>query len=82
MARDWQTEAQDYAETVGLGEYEVNGKFLEYWTFYSEGWYFVKFDLELRKEVFRGAFIPKGDDCWIPRFLQAAKGVKYNYEVG
>ena len=71
------------AEKIGVYEYEVNGKYMEYWSFYgSEGWYFVRFDLDEDKEVFRGANIP-WDGKTIPAFLKTESGnTKYNYITG
>ena len=85
--RNWAAEALKYAEAVGLCEYEVNGRLMEYWTFYSEGWYFVRYDLELQKEVFRGAHIPWTHDYpmynRVPAFLRTETGsLKYNYMLG
>lgn len=80
----YEEKALAYAEEIGVYEYAVNGKYIEYWSFYpSEGWYFVRYDLDLCKEVFRGANIPFGDGT-IPRFLLAdgLRATKYNYEVG
>ena len=70
------------AEEIGVIEYKVNGSLMEYWSFYgSEGWYFIRYDLELEKEVFRGANIP-----WngvIPAFLMTKTGATlYNYMEG
>ena len=72
-----------YAEEIGVYEYAVNGKYMEYWTFYgAEGWYFVRYDLEEGKEAFRGANIPF--DGTIPKFLLAdgLRATKYNYMTG
>lgn len=81
---NYEEKALAYAEEIGVYEYAVNGKYIEYWSFYgqSEGWYFVRYDLDLCKEVFRGANIPFGDGT-IPRFLLADNGAtKYNYITG
>ncbi len=83
--RDWAHEALVHAETIGVYEYKVNGKYMEYWSFYGrgEGWYFVRYDLEAGKEVFRGANIPWDPDAKIPAFLLAANGgTLYNYMEG
>ena len=70
------------AEKIGVYEYKVNGKYMEYWSFYgSEGWYFVRYDLEEGKEAFRGANIPYAGV--IPKFLLSDSGASlYNYMVG
>lgn len=74
--------ALHYAEEIGVYEYQVNGKYMEYWSFYgSEGWYFVRYDLEQGKEVFRGANIPFVDNL-IPMFLRNGDALKYNYLEG
>ena len=81
----WEQLALRYAESIGVYEYEVNGKYMEYWSFYGrgEGWYFVRYDLEAGKEVFRGANIPWDDAAGIPRFLRTESGAtKYNYMEG
>ena len=83
----YETKAIRYAEEHGIVEYEVNGYMMEYWTFYgkSEGWMFVRVDLDSGKEVFRGANIPwdpKMTDP-IPKFMKNDKGwLKYNYMEG
>jgi len=81
---DWYEEkALKYAEKIGVYEYNVNKRFMEYWSFYgSEGWYFVVYDLDKEKEVFRGANIPFRDGV-VPRFLLTDDGAtKYNYMTG
>jgi hypothetical protein len=73
------------AEEIGVYEYEVNGKYMEYWSFYGqgEGWYFVRYDLEAGKEAFRGANIPWDDKAGIPAFLRTGDGATlYNYMEG
>lgn len=82
---DYNQKALEYAESIGVYEYKVNGKYMEYWSFYGqgEGWYFVRYDLEAGKEVFRGANIPWDPDAKIPAFLLAANGgTMYNYMEG
>ena len=84
---NYEAKALKYAEEHGIVEYEVNGYMMEYWTFYgkSEGWRFVRVDLDSGKEAFRGAAIPwdsKMSDP-VPRFLKNDKGwLKYNYMQG
>ena len=85
--RDWEAEALKYAESIGVYEYKVNGRFIEYWTFYgpSDGWYFVRYDLRESRERFRGANIPWDDEVPLPApgFLRTKDGAtKYNYAVG
>lgn len=82
--RDWQHDALVYAERIGVYEYKVNGKYMEYWSFYGEeGWYFVRYDLEAAKETFRGANIPWEPDEKIPAFLLTSDGgTLYNYMEG
>ena len=87
VERDWEAEALKYAESIGVYEYRVNGRFIEYWTFYgqSEGWYFVRYDLREKRERFRGANIPWDDETYLPApgFLRTKGGAtKYNYMVG
>jgi hypothetical protein len=85
--RDWEAEALEYAESIGVYEYKVNGRFIEYWSFYgkSEGWYFIRYDLREKRERFRGANIPWDDEVRLPApgFLRTKSGAtKYNYMVG
>lgn len=83
--RNWEKEALKRAEATGVYDYSVNGRFMEYWSFFGkgEGWYFVRYDLGKEKEVFRGANIPWDDEAQIPSFLKAANGAtKYNYMEG
>lgn len=80
---DYDLAALKYAEKIGVTEYRVNGWYMEYWTFYgkSEGWYFVRYDLDAGREVFRGANIPWDNE--IPAFLVApGGGLLYNYMQG
>lgn len=81
---EYEKKALAYAERIGIYEYQVNGRFLEYWAFFgkSEGWYFVRYDLDAEREVFRGANIPWCMDAESPTFLKSEAGTKYNYMVG
>lgn len=82
---DYDLAALKYAEKIGVTEYRVNGWYMEYWTFYgkSEGWYFVRYDLDAGREVFRGANIPWDNEAKIPAFLVApGGGLLYNYMEG
>lgn len=76
--------ARERAEAIGVTEYSVNGRFMEYWSFYgSEGWYFVRHDLDKGEDVFRGANIPFGEDSPIPAFLLTKTGATlYNCCLG
>lgn len=84
MMSELENKALKHAEDIGVYEYKVNGKYMEYWSFYGhEGWYFVRYDLEAGKEVFRGANIPWDDKAGIPIFLRTEDGsTKYNYMEG
>lgn len=84
-AVDFAAKAVNYAESIGVYEYELNGKYIEYWAFFGrhEGWYFVRYDLEKQETAFRGANIPWDDDAQIPKFLLRPNGcTRYNYMVG
>lgn len=83
-ASEFEHKALVYAEKIGVYEYKVNGSLMEYWSFYgSEGWYFIRYDLENEKEVFRGANIPWDDKMRIPAFLKGNTGATlYNYMQG
>lgn len=67
-------------------EYKVNGNLMEYWSFYGqEGWRFVRYDLDKKVEVFRGAAIPWDANLEnpIPAFLRTETGATlYNYLCG
>ena len=86
MNIDYEKKALCHAENIGVYEYKVNGKYMEYWSFYDgEGWYFVRIDLDEMREVFRGANIPwNGDKVnGIPAFLKTETGATlYNYMIG
>ena len=86
MASEFEHKALVYAEKIGVYEYKVNGSLMEYWSFYgSEGWYFIRYDLENEKEVFRGANIPWDDSLKdrVPAFLRSPEGCTlYNYMQG
>lgn len=82
---DYDQKALEHAERIGVYQYKVNGHYMEYWSFFGqdEGWYFVRYDLDAGKEVFRGANIPWDDNAGIPAFLLAANGgTLYNYMEG
>lgn len=69
------------ATEVGVYVYEVNGKYLEYWSYFgTEGFYFVRHDLDSGKDVLRKQCIPDG---MVPKFLCDEKlQPKYNYMKG
>lgn len=82
----YELEALKHAEEIGVIEYKVNGHVMEYWSFYgSEGWYFVRYNLVSKKEIFRGANIPwdPGLPQPTPAFLMTERGATlYNYMQG
>ena len=83
----YEEKALKYAEEIGVIEYKINGHYMEYWSFFGtyEGWVFVRYDLDLGKETFRGAWIPwdPNVDNPVPSFLVAeGGGLLYNYMVG
>ena len=79
-------EALKHAEEIGVIEYRVNGNLMEYWSFFgSEGWYFIRYDLDKKKDIFRGANIPLDSSLPqpIPAFLMTECGsTLYNYMQG
>lgn len=84
---NYEEKALKRAEEIGVYEYRVNGRYMEYWSFFGrgEGWYFVRHDLDSGKDVFRGANIPWDDNAEqpIPAFLRVdGGGTLYNYMVG
>lgn len=74
-----------HAEKIGVYQYKVNGRYMEYWSLFDEGFYFFRTDLDTleREEV---CHIPwnKNDGTPIPAFLQTdvMKSALYNYFVG
>lgn len=86
LDKEYQEKALKRAEEIGVIEYNVNLNLMEYWSFYeSEGWYFVRYDLDSKTEVFRGANIPFNRSLPkpIPAFLLSKNGgCLYNYCVG
>lgn len=68
------------AEHLGIYEFDVNGDWIEYWSFFSgEGFVFVQYDMVTGRE-FRDGFIPItfGTERPMPKFL----GHHYNYRCG
>ena len=84
--KDYDLEALKHAEEIGVIEYRVNGNLMEYWSFFgSEGWYFIRYDLDKKKDIFRGANIPWDSSLPqpIPAFLMTESGsTLYNYMQG
>lgn len=82
--KSYTSKAREWAEAIGVTEYNVNGRFMEYWSFYGGlGWYFVRHDLDKGEDVFRGANIPFGEDSPIPAFLLTKTGATlYNCCLG
>ena len=83
----YELEALKHAEEIGVLEWKVNGNIMEYWSFFGqgEGWYFVRHDLDKKKDVFRGANIPWDSSLPqpIPAFLMTERGATlYNYMQG
>lgn len=73
-----------YAETHGIYEYKVNKSYMEYWSLYEEGFYFIRVDLNTleREEV---CHLPwtKEVDLPVPAFLVTREGhTLYNYFEG
>lgn len=73
-----------YAENHGIIEYKVNKNYMEYWSLYEEGFYFIRIDLNTcnREEV---CHLPwtKDDDIPVPAFLLTREGhTLYNYFEG
>ena len=80
---EYEQKAVERAEKIGVYEFEVNGKYMEYWSFFgSEGWYFVRHDLDQGRDVFRGANIPWDTTMGVPAFLLDEDGTHYNYMTG
>lgn len=72
-----------YAEQIGIYEYEVNGDWMEWFSFYhGEGWYFVRRNL-LDGDERRELAIEWSELLPVPKFLKTESGAtKYNYNVG
>lgn len=80
---EYEQKALERAEDIGVYEYKVNGKYMEYWSFFGrEGWYLVRHDLDQGKDVFRGANIPWDANMGVPAFLRDKDGTHYNYMTG
>ena len=73
-----------HAEDIGVYEYKVNGKYMEYWSLFDEGFYFFRTDLDTleREEVCHLHWV-KGEGFPVPAFLKTPEGyTKYNYFCG
>lgn len=80
-----------YAEQIGVIEYSVNGKWIEYWSFFpGEGFRFIQRNLDTGEEN-REGFIPWTLESGrpLPEFLKetdpnndAVWWCRYNYNVG
>ena len=58
---EYQKKALTYAENHGIIEYDVNGKLMEYMSFYGqdEGWWYVVVDLDSMREIHRAQAFPR-----------------------
>ncbi len=74
-----------YAEHHGIYEYEVNGLWIEYWSFFNgEGFRFIRHHL-ITGEENRDVLIPwtSQDGYPVPKFLMSENGgCRYNYNCG
>lgn len=80
---DYKQKALLRAEKIGVYEYTVIGKYMQYWSFFGrEGFIFVRYDLEEEKEVYRGDDIPWNGKT--PEFLKDPEtgATLYNYFCG
>ena len=84
IATEYKQKALIHAEHIGVYEYTVNGKYMEYWSFYEDGFHFMRVDLDTNDGSEVG-YIPwyKGDGYPIPAFLLSDAGATlYNYCTG
>ena len=81
---DYKQKALCYAEKHGIYEYDVNGKYMEYWSMYDEGFYFWRVNLDTNgRSLVCHLEWHKEDGIPIPAFLTTEDGAtKYNYFVG
>ena len=73
-----------YAENHGIYEYKVNREFMEYWSLYDDGFWFIRVDLNtlIREEVCHLPWTME-DGYPVPSFLTTPEGyTKYNYFEG
>lgn len=81
---DYKEIALRYAEKIGVYEYATNGKYMEYWSMFDEGFYFFRTDLDTfeRTEVCFLHWV-KDEGFPVPSFLKTPEGyTKYNYFCG
>lgn len=81
---DYNQKALIYAEKFGIYEYKVNGKYMEYWSLYEEGFYFWRVNLDTNgKSLVCHLEWHKDDGFPIPAFLLTETGATlYNYFCG
>ena len=81
---DYKEKALRYAEEHGMYEYKVNGKYMEYWSLYSDGFHFYRVDLDTEAWEEAGAIawdVQEGKP--VPAFLKTETGTTlYNYYCG
>lgn len=81
---DYKEKALRYAEDHGIYEYQVNEKYMEYWSLYDEGFYFYRVNLDTLgcMQVCHLEW-HKEDGIPVPAFLKTKSGAtKYNYFCG
>lgn len=81
---DYKEEALRYAEDHGIYEYKVNEKYIEYWSMYEDGFYFVRVNLDTEESLLVCHIEwHKEDGIPVPAFLKTESGAtKYNYFCG
>ena len=81
---DYKQKALCYAEKHGIYEYDVNGKYMEYWSMYDEGFYFFRVNIDTEDRRLEAIISwHKEDEIPIPAFLTTEDGAtRYNYLVG
>ena len=73
-----------HAESIGVYEYKVNGKYMEYWSLFYDGFYFYRYDIEADNTTVI-CHLPwrKEEGFPVPAFLLSETGATlYNYLVG
>ena len=72
------------AEKHGIIEYKVNKNYMEYWTLYDDGFWFIRVDLNtLEREEVCNLPWTKDDGLPVPAFLVTREGhTMYNYFEG
>lgn len=78
---DYNQKALLCAEEHGLYEYKVNGKYMEYWSLYPDGFHFYRVNLDTQVWELAGSIPWKRQDGKpVPVFLLTETGAtKYNY---